>query len=161
MMANFKINESFKHIFAKNLFSSWLKKTENESEDLCKFAQFSWRKNYGVFDELPFYKNDDVYYFENSAGLILHDNGDLYFDPDYDRGEILFVPDITVFHKGTPLLLFEIVNTCPVSEEKLIKIRNFFGHQLPFIYEIKADTILGLVEPPKEYIEVKEVEIYK
>lgn len=157
----FTINESFKHIFAKNLFASWLKKAENENEDRCYFAQFFWRKNYGVFEELPFHATDDIYYFENSAGLVVNGNGELVFDPDFDRGEILFVPDITVFHKGTPLLLFEIVNTCPVAEEKLIKIRNFFTHSLPFIYEIKADDILKLTEPPKDYIIAKEVEVFK
>jgi len=132
MIEKFKEKESYKHLFAKELLAKWFQE-EEIGNDFCNVAQFDWRANYGVFTELKFHKNDDPYYFENSEGL---------FNENFDRGKILFVPDIIIFHKGTPRYIFEVVNTNPVSNFKLQKIKSFFdGHHLE-LYEIYVDDIL-------------------
>lgn len=132
MIEKFKEKESYKHLFAKELLAKWFQE-EEIGNDFCKVAQFSWRANYGVFTELKIYENDDPYYFEISEGL---------FNENFDRGKILFVPDIIIFHKGTPRYIFEVVNTNPVSNFKLQKIKSFFsGHHIE-LYEIYVDDIL-------------------
>ena len=61
-----KSKESYKHLLAKHLLANKLKEVELKNNDYCDFYGWSWRKNYGVFVELPFYKTSSVYYFENS-----------------------------------------------------------------------------------------------
>jgi hypothetical protein len=50
------------------------------------------------------------------------------------------VPDITVFHKGSPIYFFEIVHTSAVSEEKLRRMKKFSSEIE--IVEIEAEEIL-------------------
>jgi len=144
----FVYRESYKHLFAKNLLAKWLR-DQDDVNDWCQVAQFGWRSNYGVFTELPFYETSDIYYFECSDGLKDYKEHDSdrskalsWFKPNYDKGKILFVPDIVVFHKGTPRLIFEIVHSNPLSNDKIDVMREFFKTGYIEIYEIYADDIL-------------------
>lgn len=83
--------------------------------------------------ELPFYVSSSPYYFEH---------GD-------NRGRILFVPDIVVFHQGAAHLLLEVVHKSAVSERKLDDIRCFFLDQQVEVWEIQAETILLQIERPQ------------
>ncbi len=144
----FEHKESYKHLLAKNLLTKWLQDEDNKN-DYCNVAQFSWRSNYGVFEELKFYETSDPYYFECSEGL--GDIGQMmdndihcleWFRKDYNRGKILFVPDIVIFHKGMPKYIIEVVHTHYLSGKKLSIIKNWFnGHNVE-VYEIMADEIL-------------------
>lgn len=134
MIKKFKEKESYKHLFAKELLAKWFQE-EEINNDFCNVAQFSWRANYGVFTELKFHKTDDPYYFENSEYLYTDNE-------EFDRGPILFVPDVIIFHKGSPRYIFEVVNTNPVSNFKLQKIKSFFDGYYIELYEIYVDDIL-------------------
>lgn len=147
MAKEFIERESFKHKLAKELFGSWFTDQEKGNNDSCSVAQFGWRKNQGVHLELKFHLNDDPYYFENSEGLT---------NPEFDRGALLFVPDICIFHKGTPTMLFEVVCTNPVSKEKKKRIEKFFDGFHVEVYEIYADEILRYCEIP-EHIEARRI----
>ena len=128
IMKKYEYKESFMHYYAKEVVYNWLINAEKEA-DYCKFAQFEWRKNYGVHKELKFYKTSDPYYFEFPLG---------------NKGEIFFVPDITVFHKGTPGFIIEIVHTHFIEKGKIEKMINFFmGHTLT-IYEIDAFYLMNM-----------------
>lgn len=141
-MKKFIEKESFKHKLAKELLASWfIGEEEKDNADFCSVAQFGWRKNQGVHTELKFYENDDPYYFENSG--FLHDE-------NFNRGQISFVPDVCVFHKGQPTLLFEVVCSNPVSKNKKAKIERFFNGYHVEVYEIHADEILRHCEVPKK-----------
>jgi len=138
--------ESYKHLYAKNLLAKWLRKID-ENNDYCNFSQLNWRSNYGVFEELKFYETSDLYYFENSEclngkGKYKDTNQNNWFDKNFNRGRILFVPDIAIFHKGTPIYFLEVVNSNPVSAEKLYNIKKFFDGYMLNIYEINASDIL-------------------
>lgn len=152
-MVEFIQRESYKHLFAKNLLKKWFLEQET-TQDFCNVAQFKWRSNYGIFTELEFYETSDPYYFENSGGLIEyrgHDENYLdhrgknplnWFDPSFDRGKILFVPDVTIFHKGTPVTLLEVVHTSPLTEWKVKRIREFFNGFHVELFEIEAEEVL-------------------
>ena len=141
--------ESYKHKCAKDILFNWLK--EADKNEFCEVAQIKWRSNYGVFKELKFYTTSTSYYFETSEGLIKTgldeiENPDDRFDKDFNRGSILFVPDITIFHKGMATIFIEIVNTNDVTKEKLQRMKNFADKHgyYPKIYKIKADDILNI-----------------
>lgn len=123
-MKQFIEKESYKHLFAKNLLRDWFLEQEKHN-DYCEVAQFNWRSNYGAYTELPFYKTSDPYYFE--CGL--------------NEGKILFVPDITVFHKGVPIYLLEVVHKHPMPLWKVNQIKKFFNYNIE-LYEIEAEEIL-------------------
>jgi len=120
----FEPKESYKHKLAKNLLATWLRE-QDEQNEFPKVAQFSWRRSYGVFEELIFYSDSDEYYFEN---------------PKFNTGYPLFVPDITVFHKGSIVYLFEIVHTNKVSQVKIDLIRKYLPSAE--LYEVSANEIL-------------------
>lgn len=152
---NFVEKESYAHAMAKDILYSWLKDSEKATKDSQnKVAQFEWRNSYGIFKELKFYTTSDEYYFEQSKGLKEDSDFDRFniehqddaFIEGCDRGNILFVPDITVFHKGLPIYFIEIVYTNPVSEIKLARIIEFFkGKQwCPQVVSIKAEDILKI-----------------
>lgn len=159
-MGKFVHCESFKHKTAKELLATWLRKLD-ESEDFCSFGDVSWRSNYGVHLELPFYEHDEPYYFESSPGLISnsdnpfrkHYNHQEAFDPQqiHLRGRLLFVPDIAIFHKGSPSHLIEVVHKSYPSEKKIQEIQTFFDTKGAGInlLTISADHILGQVQEPK------------
>jgi hypothetical protein len=143
-MKKFKQKESGFHFSAKEILWKWLVEQDKHDGGLCPF---SWRNNYGVFMELPFYETSSPYYFECSGGLLDFDNRNemhplSWFDEDFDRGKHLFVPDITIFHKGTPIYLIEIVHTNPVSEQKLEKIKDFFKGYSVEVHQVLAHEIL-------------------
>ena len=121
------------HDVARTTLAGWLVMCENESTDtFCKFPPLSWRTNYGVFEELSFHENDDDYYFENPADK---------------PGKTIFTPDITVFHKGTPRYLIEVITTKyqSVKPKKINRIYNFFnGGGDPIILEVSASHVLEL-----------------
>lgn len=151
MKPKFEERESFKHKLAKELLAKWFKDAET-GNDFCELAQFKWRKNYGVFTELKFYDKSDPYYFELSKGL--DPRRRRFKDPamwfsDEDKGKILFVPDITIFHKGTPKYLIEVVNTNSVSGAKFNAIAKFFNGHYVEIHQISADEILRHTAIPK------------
>ncbi len=142
------------HKCAKDLLVQWLR----DKEDKYGSAGFhtsinhnteglTWRANYGVYSELKFYETSDPYYFEHSGGIINpgkknETNPDSLFDPSFDRGKILFVPDITAFHKGVAQILIEIVHTNNVSDKKLKEIKDFYGDMYFEIWTINAQSIL-------------------
>lgn len=159
-------HESHKHLLAKELLFKWLKEIHDDRTiDYSRDhpfgikLPFNWRRNYGVFLELPFHQTDDPYYFECSDGIykcgVDHrlDSADIEecdcdrdennFLVGYNRGPLLFVPDITIFHKGTATIFIEVVHKNGVSISKANKMLSFFeGHHIE-VYEISADTILN------------------
>jgi hypothetical protein len=146
-MKKFEEKESLLHYLAKQTLWKWLDDCDHGRSK--EFSPFSWRSNYGVFMELPFYETSDPYYFECSDGIIDPNKFERnereplsWFDPHFDRGKYLFIPDITVFHKGTPKYLIEIVNTNPVSDLKLDKICSFFQWHSLEVHQVKAKDIL-------------------
>jgi hypothetical protein len=152
-------NESFKHKIAKELLFSWLNNIEKRNEDFCELIPFKWRVNYGIYKELKFHETDHPYYFELSEGLYDYDKNPEkripknyldWFDPNYDRGKILFVPDITIFHKGTACILIEIVHSNLLSENKINAISKFFDGYHVEVFEIEAEEILKKTCVPKE-----------
>lgn len=152
-MNRFIPRESYKHLFAKNLLKRWFLEQE-KTEDFCQVGQFKWRSNYGVFTELEYYETSDPYFFECSVGLIEYSGQDddgidkrgknplNWFDPNIDRGKILFVPDVSIFHKGTPVILLEVVHTHPLPDWKVKKIKKFFNGFHVEVYEIEAEEVL-------------------
>lgn len=145
--------ESYKHKCAKDIMFNWLKDAEENPYNgmYSKVGQIEWRSNYGVFKELKFYTSSTGYYFETSGGINNNShnivgNPDDYFDNDFDRGSILFVPDITIFHKGMAVFFIEIVNTNDVSDAKLKRMKSFAEREgyFPTLYKIKADDILNI-----------------
>jgi hypothetical protein len=142
MEKEFKQNESYMHLFAKKLLVEKLKEIDCKNH-FCNFLDLSWRSNYGVFSELPFHVSDDPYYFELSAGI--KDDETNEFDPDFDRGRILFVPDICIFHKGTPKYFIEIVHTHETPQFKLDRISLFFKEHSIELYEVSAYEVLSSV----------------
>ena len=140
----YSYHESYKHKLAKELLFGWLTEIDKEN-DFCHFHGLTWRSNYGVFMELPFHETDDPYYWELSKGLFEYKSykSPTGFDPSYDRGQILFVPDITIFHKGTAKILIEVVHKSPVSKCKLAVIKKFFSTGYVELYEIEAENILS------------------
>ena len=150
----FVVQESYKHLFAKNLLAKWLKDEEDREKDFCKLAQFPWRVNAGIFTELPFYKTSSPFYFENSKGICgglmkEHPKEPLKWFDNKNKGKILFVPDIVVFHKGTPLYIFEIVHKNPVSPKKMLDIYNFFFGLHYEVHMIEAEEILSNTHVPQ------------
>lgn len=116
--------ESFKHRAAKDLLHEWL------SSGILR--PWIWRTPSPVCKELKFYAGSSPYYFEHGS----------------PTGEILFVPDITVFHQGAAHLLVEVVHTSPVTDEKLDTIKCFFLDQPVEVWEVQAEEILRQVDVP-------------
>jgi len=148
---SYEYHESYKHKLAKELLYSWLLNCEKE-KGFCPKLPFGWRTgNYGVFMELPFYETSDPYYFENSKGLI-HPFEVPNSDPNHqdnfyktiDRGRMMFVPDICIFHKGEVKIIIELVHKSPVTEKKINSMMNFFGkeHSGFELWEIEAENVL-------------------
>jgi hypothetical protein len=163
MRKEFIPTESYKHLCAKEVLAGWLRDIE-KGKDFCELNPIKWRSNYGVFTELPFYETSDPYYFELSKGIKTTKSGNLshrgknplnWYDKSVDRGRILFVPDITVFHKGTAVHLIEVVHKNPVSDYKLRTIQKFFSHHSVHVWEIPADWILSQVKMPQTLIASK------
>jgi len=157
----FKENESFKHKLAKNLLAEWLKEQEEIDKDHCNFLPFKWRKSEGIFTELKFHEFDSLYYFQQSRGLkeytgydeqtLIDHRGNNpleWFDDSISRGKIMFVPDITIFHKGVPNILIEIVHSNPISELKKQNITKWYGGENVELYEVFADDILENTQKP-------------
>lgn len=165
--------ESYLHYYAKKLLLNWLSNCEIKGEDYTKSSHFMWGVNYGIYGELPFFEKDDPYYFESSSFMNGAYINDRYYNKldahDYkimkkvkkyeiaptkyiiensiNRGKLLFIPDITIFHKGTAMILIEVVNTNYVNYEKISKILNFFDGDHLEIYEVDAYEILSKTEP--------------
>lgn len=140
-------NESFKHRMAKDLLFDWLLDADRGVAPMIE--PFWWaRPGYGVRKELRFYEGSDLYYFENSRGVVWDGTFPTGFDPSVDPGRILFVPDIVIFDNGAVRTMVEVVHTSPVTEAKLQAVDRFAkGHQIE-VYEVWADTILEKVRRP-------------
>jgi len=152
IMKTFDYKESYKHLYAKNILAEWLKEKERD-KDAVRYPPLYWRHNYGIFVELAFHERDDPYYWEASGGLIhLEDeNGNIFdsvFDENFDRGKILFVPDICIFHKGTPTIFLEVYHKNRVQQYKLEAISKFFKGFPIEVWEISADWILSQIKQP-------------
>ena len=119
----FEPKESYKHKIAKSLLAQWFQSQELKN-DSCQVAQFQWRASYGVHEELIFYTNSSPFYFEDSQ----------------NDGNFLFVPDVTVFHKGTPKYLFEVYHKHKVPKYKIERIKRILPDAE--VYEISANEIL-------------------
>lgn len=151
---SFITQESYRHKLSKEQLYKWLCSIEsgNRQELHEDFKiPFGWNKgNYGVHLELPFYETSSPYYFEQGAGIISpnglhpsthhHSN---FVDPLVNRGKILFVPDITIFHKGTAYHFIEVCYKNKTSAKKIQDIKNFFGTYPIYVWEIEADNILN------------------
>jgi len=156
----FKEQESYLHKFAKNLLVKWLREIEQKNNRCVLKADgycnhVAWRSNYGVYPELKFYETSHPYYFEQSSGIIQvgnknQDFPDSLFEPTFNRGKILFVPDITIFHRGQAQILIEVVNTNPVSDKKLNDIKLFFGNYFFELLTIRAKDVLKQTSFPKK-----------
>ena len=132
-MTKFIEKESMKHLLAKKTLKNWLEQAEKNpltEWGKCRFAQFVWQKSAGVKEEFKIHENDENYYLEFADC------------EEYDRGKILFVPDIVVFHKGMVNYVFEVVHTSPVSDKKLQKMIGFFSEYTE-CYEVEAEHILS------------------
>jgi len=149
----FVSKESYKHSCAKDVLYNLLieAEKENNNELYASVGQIKWRPNYGIFKELVFYNTSTGYYFETSKGLKEGLNGNIEnqdeaFIENFDRGYPLFVPDITIFHKGMAIYFIEIINTNDVNDKKLNKIKSFAEREgyYPHIIKVKADDILNI-----------------
>lgn len=139
----FEHKESYLHLHAKLTLYNALVAEEEKNDFITTFGAMEWRASYGVFCELPFHEKDSPYYFEQSAG-IENDDEDLLqrFNPKIDRGKVLFVPDICIFHKGTPIYFVEIVHTHSVSHQKKEAIRSFFNGYSIMVFQVQAIDIM-------------------
>ena len=122
---------------------------EDMSGDSSKIAQFHWKRNYGVYKDLPFYESDNSYYFEESKGIIPYDERDekcvdylKWFSADFNRGKLLFVPHITIFHKGAVKYVLIIVDGKDTPHSELKVMDDFFSGYWN-CYQIEADDILN------------------
>jgi len=150
--------ESHKHRLAKELLAKWFRDQEEKS-DSCGIGNVGYRKNWGVYLELPFYEKSEQCYFECSDYVDpwLRDNSKLcYVDNDYeklfkqniDRGKLLFVPDITIFHKGDARIFIEVVHSNPVSQKKIDIIKKWLNGGYAEVFEIDAEEILRHCDVP-------------
>lgn len=154
--SKFQYKESYKHRYAKKLLIHWLRKID-EKEDFCEFGSISWRSNWGVHEELPFYETSDPYYFELSKGLIFDVPWKPYnhkevFQPGYNRGKLLFIPDITIFHKGAAVHFIEVVHKSWPSNEKIEKISKYVQHHHCYcsLWMVTCDYILNQTHQPED-----------
>jgi len=153
--------ESFKHNLAIQLLWKWLNEAEIAGRSISPFA---WRSpNWGVHIELPFFETSDPNYFEHSFGLIDDINEiaprneyksiDELFRPSANLGRLLFIPDITIFHKGQAAHFVEVVHTNPVSIDKLHKIADWWKYKQGGwlnIWEVEAEWVLRQTKEPSE-----------
>lgn len=156
------------HRLAKELLTEKLKEIEKQNNISCKFKELYWNKNYGVFSELPFYDNSDIYYFESSYSIINFNGYDdnnidkrgencLYWIDKSKNGKILFVPDICIFHQGRPSIIIEVVHTNPVSQRKIEIMNNFFNGNHYELYEVEASDILNSLTSELEKVKMKKI----
>lgn len=112
----FKENESFLHKAAKELLYKELLIAEEKE---INFNVFSWRKNYGVFLELPFFETDDPYYFECSKCLLRDKNDSLFEERIKENSQ------------------------SATTDFKLNKIKSFFKGDRLQVYEVSAYQIMA------------------
>lgn len=122
--------ESYKHKLSKELLYSWIEAknrndTQNYPEDFI--LPFVWQTDGqdNVHLELPFFETTGLYYFQS-----MH------------QGKTVFIPDITIFHKGVASIFIEVIHKCPVTDEKLERINAFYKNRPPSLYTIDAENIL-------------------
>lgn len=148
---NKPIEDTYTKLFAKQLLAHWLQ-SQDKTQDACCLGPFHWRSNYGVFVDLPFHKSDEPYYFEASAGLMdfegqRPENKLEWFKPGFNRGRLLFTPDITIFHKGSASILIYIEDDKQMSVTEMGNIETFFeGHHVE-LYAVSAKEVLSKHAP--------------
>lgn len=141
--------ESYEHKLAKDLLTMWLKEEEQDKFDgiYCFFCGLKWRKSAGVFPELPFYETSSTWYFECSGGLTeesypnRHDYSKHHAE-GFDKGKILFKPDITIFQQGRATVMIEVVHKSPVSDHKLQVMKEFFKNTDAELYTINSRSVI-------------------
>ena len=158
-MAKFIEKESYLHKMAKELLASWLREEEDKAKFdgmPCSFCGIKWNRNYGVFVELPFYETSRPYYFEESKGIQYQyqkvQDYNTHHQQGFEKGKILFVPDITIFTRGYVSVIIEIVHTSEISIKKKHTMRAFFEYQpnSPVeVYTINAQSILINTSKPE------------
>jgi len=142
----YEYKESHKHKLAKELLFKWLSEANgingNSNSKWCNFAQFYWKPHF-VLQEMIVQEKDWEFYFEGGSERCSYDFKELRHNEIIKNyGKILFVPDITVFHCGSPAYIFEIKHTHGLTKEKVKTMKDFFpGVQ---VVEIMADDILNL-----------------
>ena len=77
--------ESLLHLYAKQTLHKWLLEAQEPNNDGGILKPFSWRLNYGIFMELPFYETSDPYYFEQSKGLIDYEPIEIDYTKPYEQ----------------------------------------------------------------------------
>jgi hypothetical protein len=153
IMSSFKENESGFHKSAKQILCEWLNKD----------IKTEWCGD-GAIMEYPLCE----YLYPEGCSVVGYgyNQGDGHYDdydsltssrfnPTYEQclkiGHIPFaVVDIAVIYKGFIKECFEIYHTNKVNNDKINKLKRFYGEDCPCIYEIKAEDILRCTEKPKD-----------
>lgn len=145
-MPKFIHRESHLHLTAKLKLYDWLKECD-QHEFGPVIHPFSWRTGgHGVHLELPFYETSHPYYFELSGGAL--QNGK--FDPTFDRGQYIFIPDIVIFDRGLAAIIIEVVYTSFVDPEKDHKISKFFDSHPTEVWQVSAKEIMRHTSRPEK-----------
>ncbi len=137
-------------------------------ENLSILSGLKYDSIFENFKDLKFHKGDDEIYFINSKGLRdgLYDcmdrfdyefpeTADDFFKINYNRGEVLFTADITIFHKDYVKYIIEIVDETYIDSEKINRIVEF--SEMTYYYQVVADDILSWKESDKEAINLFEL----
>ena len=76
------------------------------------------------------------------------------------RGDLYFVPDVTVYKNGEPNILYEVVYKNEITGSKLERIQLWcYCNAIDMvIYEVSADWILSQIKKPKK---IKVMEKYE
>lgn len=147
-MERFIEKQRFLQPIAKELIAKILTEKEKKGEDYCRLQDISWSPNYGIFTNMVFHELDSPYYFECSAGLMDESKTkDLencldWFDTNINRGNILFIADIVIFHKGAPAYIIQVSDKHKTSPSKLKAIRKFFNGHFIEVYEASALNVM-------------------
>ena len=181
MSTTFKINESYKHKCAKEIFKQWCQERPKDNygdgkEWLTNFNRaISWLPNrtQEAWLEYPIVVNDNI----NSVKRVWDEiwPSDSNFGPTYtwdDPDSDSFVPtytecigknfipiaviDVVLPHKGTVYFCVEICHTNPVSDEKIKKLQQA---GVRVLIEIDAEWILRQIKIPSK-LQIKRWLIY-
>ena len=139
---------------AKTMLHKWLSEID-KINDMCELHPFKWRSNYGVYMDLKFYDFDDPYYFENEVriDILSLKNESL----TYNKSP-LFIPDITIFHKGVAcILIFITDNDYNFPYNKGAIINKFFEGFHNEIYLVAYRDILRIKADTPKYIRAKKL----
>ena len=170
-MSTFKINESYKHKCAKEIFKQWCQERPRDKYGDVEpwptnFNEtISWRSNrtQEAWLEYPIVVNDKTNSVKHVWDEIWHfsDLKEYYWpDPDWKENFVptytecieknripIAVIDVVLPHKGTLYFCVEICHTNPVSDEKIKKLQQAGVRHL---IEIDAEWILRQIKIPSK-----------